>query len=418
MRPPEPGRIAMVSVHSSPIGPLGSRDTGGMSVYIRALARELGRRGHRVDVFTRAALPSLAGRMISLGPNVRLIHLAAGAAGLPKEALLPHLDPFFDALEAFRRRQGVAYDLIHSHYWLSGLVGLRAQAAWGAPHVVTFHTLGTAKPRRRAGSRALAERIVGERTVAQGCDRIVVTSMRERANLLRFCPGSGSKTAVVPCGVDLELFRPIDRRRARREIGVDPEASLVLYVGRFAPEKGLARLLRAIALLDRRPAPQLLIAGGELSEESEREPIVGLARRLGIADRVRLEGRVAQPRLPLYYSAADVLAVPSAYESFGMAALEALACGAPVAATRVGAMAELSGEGLHVRLARSQSAAAFAAAMAELLAERPAASALFAPAAVERYAWPRVADALLTVYGGAMKPGRPAPLSAALRMGG
>jgi D-inositol-3-phosphate glycosyltransferase len=216
-----PSSIAMISVHSSPIGRLGTQDTGGMSVYIRELARALGNRGHRVDIFTRTAHGAQPGERIVLSENVRLIHLDPGiSADAPKTELYPYLFTFFRALEEFRGREGIDYGVVHSHYWLSGQVGIQAQQAWGVPHVTTFHTLGAVKNLLCANAAESETRIAAERRLVDSCDRILVTSRRELQNLLCHYHASVNKLSVVPCGVNLGLFRPVakpaglPRRRA------------------------------------------------------------------------------------------------------------------------------------------------------------------------------------------------------------
>ncbi len=204
-----PLKIAMISVHSSPMGKLGTRDTGGMSVYIRELAAVLGRLGHRVDIYTRAANGNPAGRPIALSANVRLVPLRFGAAaGMPKAGLHPHLDRFFDALEAFRAAERVDYDLIHSHYWLSGLVGSSAREAWGIPHVVTFHTLGALKKLVNGTGEETSVRIGAERRLAATADRVLVTSARERDNLLRYYETAPAKVSLGPLRREPEPVPP------------------------------------------------------------------------------------------------------------------------------------------------------------------------------------------------------------------
>ena len=209
-------RIAVLSVHSSPIGELGTKNTGGMSVYVRELARQLGRRGHFVDIYTR-----LNGfrqkQKAQLYDNVRLIHLKAGDNGhMDKLALYGHLDDFFKELEEFRNRESVDYDLIHSHYWLSGRVGNWAQKRWEVPHVFMFHTVGAVK-NSTAGSEKESElRTAMEKHLAKKCDRILVATDRERDHLVQHYGACSETIGVVPCGVNLDLFRPLDKAAARQ----------------------------------------------------------------------------------------------------------------------------------------------------------------------------------------------------------
>ena len=393
--------IAMISVHSSPVGRLGTQDTGGMSVYIRELSRQLGLNGHRVDIYTRADADHASGDVQRLSENVRLIPLELGpGAEAPKNALHPHLARFFEALERFRSRDGRSYDVVHSHYWLSGRVGQWARQAWNCPHLTTFHTLAAVKNLVCGPASEPGVRLAAEQELAAACDRIVVASARERDNLVRHYGADPDRLAVVPCGVDLDRFRPMDRAAARDRIGAGREENLILYVGRLAPEKGLDRLIHAVAMLGSIPELRLIVVGGDGAGDAARRRMIELSRSLGIGGRVTFRGRVEQHELPLFYNAADLLALPSSYESFGMVALEALACGTPVAATRVGAMEELLRNPANGRLAKDLHPQSLATAIEDLLP--PGAAAGRQTEAVRRsvldYSWSHVASGIWRVY--------------------
>jgi D-inositol-3-phosphate glycosyltransferase len=392
----------MISVHSSPLGRLGTQDTGGMSVYIRELARQMGLRGHRVDIYTRAGDGFACGDVLWISENVRVIHLGLGPGGdAPKTALYPYLSQFFQALERFREQEGVRYDVIHSHYWLSGQAGLWARNAWGAPHLTTFHTLAAVKKLVCGPESESDVRVNVERTLAAASDRIVVTSERERDHLIRHYDADASRVTVIPCGVDLDRFQPADRKAARKRIGVGPEEKLLLYVGRLAPEKGLDRLIRAVAHLGHISKLRLIVVGGDGAHDPARRRMMDLSRSCGMGGRIVFQGRLEQSELPRFYSAADLLALPSSYESFGMVALEALACGTPVAATRVGAMEQLLRNPGNGRLAQDLRPASLAAAIESVLRDRaagPPNTALIRRAAAA-YDWSRVAADVLKIYG-------------------
>jgi D-inositol-3-phosphate glycosyltransferase len=335
----------MLSIHSSPIGELGKKDTGGMSVYVRELARALDKRGHRVDIFTRLQDPGW-NPQVQLYENVRLIHLRAGNNGyMPTLALYPYVDDFFLELEKFRASERLRYDLIHSHYWLSGRVGMRLQERWMVPHMFMFHTLGMLKNITVKDEHESELRIAAEKDLVQNCQRILAATEREKEHLLRYYEAHPKKICVVPCGVNLDLFRPTDKRSARRQLGFADNESIVLYVGRLAPIKGIERLLEAMTHLKRPKPLRLLIVGGDDQDTRESRALQRLSQELGIRDAVTFVGRVDHDRLPPYYCAADVLALPSHYETFGLVALEALASGTPVVATRVGAMETIIKEG-------------------------------------------------------------------------
>jgi D-inositol-3-phosphate glycosyltransferase len=331
-------RIAMLSVHSSPLGELGSQDTGGMSVYVRELACELGRSGHQVDIFTRSE-PGGDDVEVPLYENVRLVYLKAGEGDVPKHLLHRYVPEFFQSLDRYRLSQKREYDLVHSHYWLSGEVGSLASRTWGVPHLMMFHTTAVAKNSSCSDEREPSRRLVAEKNLARRCTRIIAPTLKEKAAMIKHFSVSPNRVALVPCGVNLELFRPVARQEARRLINIDHRGPLVLSVGRFAPLKGLNRLIDAAALeLAKGVDLKVLIVGGDGQHSAAAAALIRHAEALGISGSVVFTGRIAHERLPLYYSAADVLAVTSSYESFGLVALESLACGTPVIASPVGIM--------------------------------------------------------------------------------
>lgn len=334
--PNAPARVAVISYHTSPLAPLGGRETGGMNVYVRESAAALAARGHQVDVFTRddGSMPPIQ----SPFPGVRVIALEAGPrASVEKESLPDFLPGFLNAMRAFHVAEGGQYDVLHSHYWMSGWVGRHLQRVWGAPHITMFHTLGEVKRRARVEEREPERRVQAERLIVESADRIVAASPHERGLLARLYAASESRIAVIPCGVDLNRFHPRDRTVARTELGIPDDRQVVLFVGRLEPLKGVEILIDAVAELED-SRPDLLIVGGDARASSYMALLKERAEARGIGGRTRFEGAVAHERLPLYYSAADVCVVPSFYESFGLVALEAMACGAPVVASRVGGL--------------------------------------------------------------------------------
>jgi len=343
----QPLRIAMLTIHSSPLGPLGTRNTGGMSVYVRELAKWLGRLGHRVDIFTYQQAD--AQDPVVMYPNVRLIHLAPkGGVEITKEQLPLQLNAVFEALESYRRNRALTYDLIHSHYWLSGVVGAMAQKRWHCPHVTMFHTLGMAKNSTASGESESDRRIAHEHWLVKAADMIVVAAARERENLIRLYKAEGSRIKIIPCGVNLDHFQPLDRAACRRQLGIPLDRAVALFVGRFAPLKGIDSLLGAVADLKHGLANfHLVVVGGDGPQAASTRSLARLAGALDIQDRVTFTGPVDQEVLPNYYSASDLLAVPSHYESFGLVVLEALACGRPVVATPVGAVETIIRPGIN-----------------------------------------------------------------------
>lgn len=391
-------KIAMLSVHSSPVGELGAKDTGGMSVYVREVARQLGRQGHSVDIYTRLN-DSEPEQIAQLYENVRLIHLRAGDAGqLSKLALYPYLDEFFKELEAFRNRKSLDYDLIHSHYWLSGRVGSWARVRWRVPHVFMFHTVGAVKNITVGSEKEPELRLAIEQHLASNCDRILVATDKERGHLIQHYGTSPETIGVVPCGVNLDLFRPMNQAKARRQLGFSHDESIVLFVGRFAPVKGVDRLLEAVAHLQHHQRLRLVIVGGDGNDAPELQGFRRLARKLSIQDSVTFAGRIEQNKLPPYYSAADVLVVPSHYESFGLVALESLASGTPVVATKVGAMESILREGETGHVVNNGFPRLLAKGIEKFISSSNGPSPQKIRASVTRYDWSNVASAIIDEY--------------------
>ena len=336
-------RLAMLSVHGCPVARLGERDTGGMNVYVLQVAKELGRCGHSVDVYTRRHDPNDP-QIIELGPNARVIHLDAGPYYRAKESLHRYIPEFLSSLYQFQQREGIYYDLIHSHYWLSGCAGVDLSQEWGVPHVTTFHTLAKTKMQARAGEKESQLRVDAEFRVMRSVDAIVVSTDEEREDLSRLYRVHPHKVWVIPAGVDLELFRPLNKSRARQALGLK-EKRIILSVGRMDPLKGLDMLIGAMARMEDATDTRLVVVGGDPGRDRELKRLNTVSAQLGLQDLVSFAGAVDQTELPTYYSAADVFVMPSYYESFGLVALEAMACGTPVIASRVGGLRTLVKDG-------------------------------------------------------------------------
>ena len=389
----------MLSAHSSPLGKLGSKDTGGMSVYVRELSRELGRCGHRVDIYTRRH-PHARDRIVELDKGVRLIHLRLGENQyMSKAEMYPHLEDFFRELEQFRSADHIEYDLIHSHYWLSGMLGIWAQETWKRPHVAMFHSLGAVKNQTGIGGPEPEIRIATENAVIKTCHRILAPTQREKERLINFYGATPDKIGVVPCGVDLELFYPMDQAAARLQLGFNPDDTLALFVGRFDSMKGLDRLIEAMRYLKHRRHLRLIIVGGDGIHTPEGEKLLVLARTYGVEESIAFIGRIEQKDLPPYYNVADVMVMPSHYESFGLVSLEALACGIPVVATPVGVMDTLIKEGQNGRLVANGDAKLLAKAIDKVTSLLPALSADAIRQTVQMFGWPNIASAIVKEYG-------------------
>jgi len=365
-------RVAMLSVHTCPLAALGGKETGGMNVYVRELARELSRIGADVDVFTRSQNAGIP-RVVRLADRARVIHLPAGPqAPMARERVHAHLDEFVEGLEAWRIANGLEYDLLHGNYWLSGVVGLALRARWGAPLVQMFHTLGALKNGAGiAAEREPALRLAEERRIVAAADRLVAANAIERNELVTAYGADSSRVAVIPCGVDTDVFTPGDAMAARAALGLPP-GPLLLYVGRIAPIKGLETLLDAVGCLRGAGMPaRLAVVGGETDEPTDghEADVRRRASALGLGDAVTFVGAQPQQRLRDWYVAADVTVLPSYYESFGMVALEAMACGSPVVASRVGGLQTTVRDGVTGLLVAEGDPCALAATITRVLGD-------------------------------------------------
>ncbi len=389
-------RIAILSVHSCPVGNLGARDTGGMNVYIRELARELGKQRFLVDVYTRVHDPR-DNQIVELGENARLIHLRAGEdEDMHKLAVYSYLPDFACNLENFRKHNGLQYDLIFSHYWLSGWAGRSLQQWWNVPHITMFHTLGAVKNAIGIGEDEPELRIETERQVARGCHHIIAATEKEKQDLVRHYDASSERISVVPCGVNLDLFKPVSKEIARQQLGFGDD-KLILFVGRIEPSKGLDRLLRAMPYLQNGHRPRLLIIGGDEHSRDEIERLQRLSKELHIESSATFLGLIQHEKLPCFYSAADACVLPSYYESFGLVALESLACGTPVVATDVGNLREIIHQGQTGYVVMDNTPQGLADKIALLLSEPgpDARSVLTIRASVTQFGWPNIARAII-----------------------
>jgi D-inositol-3-phosphate glycosyltransferase len=341
----------MISMHTCPLACpqalLGGRETGGMNVYVRELSRELGKMGHRVDVFTRFQDEQTA-QIEMIGENARVVHLDAGPrAAYDKNRLPLHVDEFVEGIEEFARSEGIEYDVIHSHYWVSGLAARQLQERWGVPFVQMFHTLGELKNSvaKAVGDMEVAARIMGEGSVMRWADKLVAATPLEREHMVCLYGAEPGKVRVIPAGVDTSLFYPREREAVRKLLGLPgDDTPILLFVGRIERLKGIDTLLESVAVVSRtcsgRDLKVLIVGGGGQTEDenAELKRVIELHRDLNLEEQVEFVGSKPQEMLPLYYSAADVTIMPSHYESFGLVAVESMASGTPVIASNVGGL--------------------------------------------------------------------------------
>ena len=412
LRLPMPQRVAMLSVHTGPLAQLGGSKTGGMNVYVRELSRALGKRGLLVDIFTRAGADEEPRIRTDLGENVRVIYVPAGPAHIASpDALIPYLDDFATGVCHFAYEQNIRYDLLHSHYWLSGLVAEQLRHFWGpVPVVQMYHTLGQMKNQiaQDESQRANQARIDGEERITRFANRMIAATPAEEDQLVRLYNADPAKIAIIPPGVDLCHFRPQPRTEMRRQLGLPLDQKIALFVGRIEPLKGIDTIIQATRLLcDQNPAlaDELTVAivGGSpwvAQLDTEMARLQAMRTELGLERTVRFVGARQQSVLPDFYSAADVVLMPSHYESFGMVGLEAMSCGAPVIAANVGGLAHLVKDGKTGFLVPPRAPGALAERMNLLLSDELLRWGMGKAARKEarRYGWRIIADRMLALY--------------------
>jgi D-inositol-3-phosphate glycosyltransferase len=399
-------RVATLSVHTSPLDQPGAGDAGGMNVYIVEVSRRLAARGIAVDVFTRATSSDLP-PVVEMSPGVLVRHVTAGPfEGLGKEELPAQLCAFTAAvLREEAQHEPGHYDVVHSHYWLSGQVGWLARDRWSVPLIHSAHTLAKVKNAAlAAGDRPEPRaRVIGEEQVVAEADRLIANTEDEARQLVEHYGADPRRTLVVPPGVDLDRFRPGDRAAARRALGLPADAVVLLFVGRIQPLKApdlllatAARMLADDPALRDRLHVQVVGAPSGSGLDAPRQ-LQEMADRLGIADLVHFLPPQPPDRLAEHYRAADVAVVPSHNESFGLVALEAQACGTPVVAAAVGGLRTAVRDGNSGVLVAGRDPADYAAAVRAVLARRELLSA-GARRHAAAFSWDRTADSLVEAY--------------------
>ena len=410
-------RIAILSYHTCPLATLGGKDAGGMNVYVRDLALFLGREGIELDVFTRSQDEHVPHVLHDLGYGNRVAHIPAGPEyPLPKKQLAEYIPDFADKIREFSKTKNLKYDLIHSHYWMSGVAAENLSAAWNVPVIQMFHTLGKLKQAVAQNSDEAEGdyRIAGESRVIEISDMIVASTSTEKDQLETLYNAPARKIEIIPPGVDLSHFYPIPPDEAKEFIGVPLEKKMLLFVGRIEPLKGIKTLLRAIGILRANGQTEdnlcLAVIGGELADKNGQETeevklLMKLRDEYGLQDMVTFLGKRSQDSLPYYYSAAEMVIMPSHYESFGMVALESMACGTPVIASHVGGLIHLVEDGVtgyHVPVEDPQ---ALSKRIASLLRDKALRYRMGhdAFAFAKKYSWDTISNRMIELYSGLLE---------------
>ena len=337
------GNIALISVHGDPAAEIGKDAAGGQNVYVRQVGEALAEQGWTVDMFTRRDHP-LQAKVVEHSSRCRTIRLDAGPQiFIDRNKLFQHVPEFVESFLRFQHQTGIIYPLIHTNYWLSGAVGLAIQQQQVTKLVHTYHSLGAVKYENAKTLPMIAkQRLKVEKQCLENADRVVATSPQEEDHMRSLLSPNG-QVDVIPCGTDIERFGAVIYDDARQHLGFSPDQKVVLYAGRFDPRKGIETLVRAASYLtaDYGKNLRLVIVGGShpgQKDGQERDRIEALVNELGLADYTTFTGRLNHDVLAQYYAAADVCVVPSHYEPFGLVAIEAMACGTPVIASRVGGL--------------------------------------------------------------------------------
>jgi D-inositol-3-phosphate glycosyltransferase len=405
--------IAMISYHTCPLATLGGKDTGGMNVYVQELTRYLGKRGIHVDVFTRSQDEHVPQVLHDLGYGNRVVHIPAGPeVPLSRPELAGYLPQFVEGIKNFAAEKNIHYDLIHSHYWMSGVAAEKLKKEWNIPIIHMFHTLGKMKNSIARSSSELegAYRLNGEHEVLQIADRVVVATQAEKTQLVSLYQADSEKLIIIPPGVDTSHFYPIQPDEAKSYIGLSPKDRMLLFVGRIEPLKGLDVLIRAIANMTEkgimtRCAQYLVIIGGDPQDttraiNAEMKRLQALCKEININDLVLFIGKRSQVSLPYYYSAAEVVVVPSQYESFGLVALEAMACGTPVVASQVGGLAYLVQDGVTGYFVPNGDAELLSDRLSCLICNKDLRQKMGKQAAeyARQYAWEKITERIIDLY--------------------
>ena len=346
-------KILIISFHTCPVNKLGQKDTGGLNLYVHQLSDQLGDRDHSVDIFTRKH-DVLDPIKIDINKNSQLIHFDAGDLDQTKNEMVDHITLFIDNAIEYIKKHSIKYDLIYSNYWMSGIIGSKLSKFLSIPHIISFHTMGKTKRTVNHMEDESDYRISQEIDLIKKSDAIIVPSLQERENLEHNYIHNNNIYTVSP-GVDLNQFQKLDKKKSRNKLGIDQNTQILLSVGRLEPLKGYDLLIESLAYINLDNINfQLIIIGGDDRSNLELERLTRIAKENDVHDKVSFIGAVDHDILPLYFSASDIFTMPSAYETFGIAALEASACGLPVIAPQVGGLKSIVKHGFTGYLTTSR----------------------------------------------------------------
>ncbi|WP_342645666.1 glycosyltransferase family 1 protein [Mucilaginibacter sp. CSA2-8R] len=399
--------IAFISEHASPLATLGGVDTGGQNVYVAQVAKYLVRKGYIVDVFTRwenAEQPQI----INWLPGIRVIHVKAGPVEIiPKENILDYMPEFTSCMLDFIKNNAIDYELIHAHFFMSGMVAANLKAALNIPFAITFHALGHVRRIHQGNSDLFpAERLQIEEDIVQQADYIIAECPQDRDDLINHYHAPSYKIVIIPCGFSHQEFYPIDKKLARRTLKLDADKHIILQLGRMVPRKGVDNVIQSLKYLKDKQAVQLVIVGGESeipdpTQSPELNRLQTIATEHGVETSIKFVGRKSREQLKFYYAAADIFISTPWYEPFGITPLEAMACGTPVIGSNVGGIKYTVVDGETGALVPPENPVALAAKIEELV-ENPSNLKQLGKNALRRvnnyFTWSHVADKLSALY--------------------
>ena len=392
-------KIAMISMHASPISALGGYKSGGMNLYIKEIALRLAKLGAKVDIYTRNDVDNTI-ETLELGPNVRLIYINAG----PKKKLAPlelneHIDEFVSEVQNYRNFEKIKYDVVHSHYYLSGLIGMHIAKSWSIPHITMFHTLELAKNMAFKNKSKSNLRISLEKKVINGVDKIICASSHEKDIIESYQALASKKVDIIPLAVDTNVFHPNDMNLSRKKLGIDENCKILLCVSRIDPVKGIDILIKSFAQLDNDHL-KLMIIGGYNAPNPYQSKLFKLVKKLKLEEKIHFVGAIPHGDLVSYYNSSDLVVIPSLYESFGLVSLEGFATKKPIIASNAGGLPSIIVNEVNGILFESSNVADLSDKINLILSDKLLRDQIAKQAFldVNKYSWDTTANQVFQVY--------------------